>query len=290
MGIVTDVILPIALAFIMFTLGLGLTGVDFQRILKQPKDFLAGMLSQIVLLPLVGFGLVFAFGDSLAPELAMGVMLIAAAPGGPTSNILTAWGKGDVALSISMTAVTSLTGLITIPIVIGLAYETIIGGQPDTFSITSLAFKIFTIATLPVLIGMLVRKLAPSITDKMEPVAGKISTGFFILVLIGAIVKERNNVVAYFADAGMITLLLNIIMMFIAFYLAKIFGSGPRQQTAISIECGLQNGTLAITIGTLLFGGGAFIVPAATYSLIMFVTCLVLVRMNRKKNQILMTT
>ncbi len=285
MGIVSEVILPIALAFIMLTLGLGLTGADFKRVALQPKDFIAGMISQIILLPIIGFGLIYFWGDTIAPELAMGVMLIAAAPGGPTSNILTALGKGDVALSVTMTAVTSLTGLLTIPIVIGFSYEYIMDGAPEAFSITALALKIFIIATLPVLIGMLVRKSMPSLTLKIEPIAGKISTAFFIIVLIGAIVKERSNLVPYFTDAGTITLVLNVIMMALAYFLAKSFGSGPRQQTAISIECGLQNGTLAITIGTLLFGGGLFIIPAATYSLIMFATSLILVYLNRKRNQ-----
>lgn len=283
MGIITEVVLPIALAFIMFTLGLGLTGADFKRVFTQPKDFIIGMLSQIVILPIVGIALVSLWGDQIAPELAMGVMLIAAAPGGATSNILTSLGRGDVALSVSMTAVTSLLGLLTIPLVVGMSYEYIFGAaQTQDFSITKIALSIFAIVTVPVLLGMLIRRLASGFALRFEPIAGKISTAFFILVLVGAIVKERDNVVSYFADAGLITLTLNVIMMAVAFYLARMIKSGFKQRVAISIECGLQNGTLAIAIGSLLFAGGAYIIPAAIYSLIMFATSLVMVLIWRR--------
>jgi len=284
MGLITEVILPIALAFIMLTLGLGLTGADFKRVFLQPKDFIVGMFSQIILLPAVGLGLISIWGTSITPEIAMGVMLIAAAPGGATSNIITSFGRGDVALSVSMTAVTSILGLLTIPLVIGISYEFIFGAaQLQSFSITKIALSIFAIVTVPVLLGMAMRHFLSGFAIKFEPIARKISTVFFTLVLVGAIVKERDNILAYFADAGLITLALNITMMLLAFYLAKVARSGFRQQVAISVECGLQNGTLAIAVGSLLFAGGAYIIPAAIYSLIMFVTSLVMVTFWRRK-------
>ncbi len=280
MGIVTDIVLPLALAFIMFSLGLGLVADDFYRVARQPKDFFLGALSQIVLLPVVAFLLVLLW--PLSPELAVGVMIIAAAPGGATSNVITSFARGDVALSISLTAIISLLGVVTIPLVVAFAYGQFVGGEPGDFSILGTAISVFLIVTVPVLIGMAVRGFAENFALRFEPQARRIAIVLFVLVLIGAIIQERNNVVAYFAEAGLVTLALNVVMMVLAFALATLFGSGRPQRIAISIECGLQNGTLAIAVATLLFGGGAYVVPAATYSLIMFATALVFVAMVRR--------
>ena len=241
MSIVTDIFLPIALAFIMFALGLGLTGTDFLRVIKQPKDFFVGAISQIILLPVIAFVLVKIW--PISPELAIGVMIIAAAPGGVTSNILTSFARGDVALSVSLTAIISLLSVITVPVIIGLIF----------------------------------RRFASNAAIKFESIAKKISIILFIIVLLGAILAEKDNIVSYFADAGLITLVLNVIMMIVAFYVAQLLGTGNAQKKCIAIECGLQNGTLAIFVGTTLFGGGAFVIPAATYSLIMFATSLIFV-------------
>ena len=280
MGIVTDVVLPLALAFIMFSLGLGLVADDFYRVARQRRDFFVGALSQIVLLPLVAFLLVLVW--PLDPALAVGVMIIAAAPGGATSNVITAFARGDVALSISLTAIISLIGVITIPLVVAFAYGQFVGGEPGDVSILGTAVSVFLIVTVPVLIGMAVRRFAETFAIGFEPTARRIAVILFVLVLIGAIVQERANVVSYFAQAGLVTLVLNVAMMALAFALATLFGSGRPQRVAISIECGLQNGTLAIAVATLLFGGGAYVVPAATYSLIMFATALVFVGAVRR--------
>ena len=280
MGIVTDVVLPLALAFIMFALGLGLVADDFHRVVRQPKDFVIGALSQVVLLPLVAFVLVLIW--PLSPELAVGVMIIAAAPGGATSNVITSFARGDVALSVSLTAIISLVGVVTIPLIVAFAHQQFVGGETGSVSILGTAISVFLIVTVPVLIGMAVRRLAEAFALRFEPIAQRISVVLFALVLIGAILQERDNVVAYFAEAGLVTLALNLVMMALAFWLAALFGSGPRQRTAISIECGLQNGTLAIAVATLLFGGGAYVIPAATYSLIMFATALIFVALVRR--------
>ena len=280
MGIVTDVVLPLALAFIMFALGLGLVADDFYRVVRQPKDFVIGALSQVVLLPIVAFLIVLVW--PLSPELAVGVMIIAAAPGGATSNVITSFARGDVALSVSLTAIISLVGVITIPLIVAFAHQHFVGGETGSVSILGTAISVFLIVTVPVLIGMAVRRFADAFALRFEPIAQRISVVLFALVLIGAILQERDNVVAYFAEAGLVTLVLNLVMMALAFWLAALFGSGPRQRTAISIECGLQNGTLAIAVATLLFGGGAYVVPAATYSLIMFVTALIFVAFARR--------
>ena len=281
MNIVTDIFLPLALAFIMFALGLGLTGADFLRVLKQPRDFFVGAFSQIILLPIIAFTLVKIL--PIAPELAIGVIIIAAAPGGVTSNLLTSFAKGDVALSISLTAIISLLCVITIPIII-LTSIGLLGNTSlvQDISLITMARDMFLIVTVPVILGMLFRRFSSGIALKFEPIAKKISTVLFVLVLLGAIAAERENIVSYFAQAGLITLVLNVIMMVVAFYLAQLFASGVKQKKCITIECGLQNGTLAIFVATSIFGGGMYVIPAATYSLIMFGTSLIFVYLVRK--------
>ena len=281
MNIVTDVILPLALAFIMFALGLGLTGADFLRVVKQPRDFFVGTFSQIILLPIIAFILVKLW--PISPELAIGVMIIAAAPGGVTSNILTSFAKGDVALSISLTAIISLLSVITVPFII-LTSLTLIenSGLDLNISLTNMAISMFLIVTVPVITGMIFRKFASNVAIKFESIAKKISAVLFVIVLLGAILAEKDNVVSYFAQAGLITLVLNVVMMIVAYYIAQLLASGTQQKKCITIECGLQNGTLAIFVATSIFGGGIYVIPAATYSLIMFVTSLIFVYLVRR--------
>ena len=276
MNFVTDVILPLALAFIMFTLGLGLSISDFSNVFRKPKNFLVGLVSQLIFLPIVGLVLVKIW--PLPIEIAIGVMLIAAAPGGVTSNILTFFAKGDVALSVSLTAVMSLLSAVSVPIVLAISIG-LIGDSslPESISLTGIALSMFLIVTLPVLLGMGVRSFLNSLTLKIEKSARFISTLLFVLVLLGAILAERENVVSYFAQTGLVVLTLNILMMLIAFYWSGFFGTGISQKKAIAIECGLQNGTLAIFVGTSVFGGGLYIIPAATYSLIMYLTSLIFI-------------
>ena len=269
-------ILPLALAFIMFTLGLGLSISDFLNVFKKPKNFLVGLVSQLIFLPIVGLVLVIIW--PLPIEIAIGVMLIAAAPGGVTSNILTFFARGDVALSVSLTAVMSLLSALSVPIVLAISIG-LIGDSslPESISLTGIALSMFLIVTLPVLLGMGVRSFLNSLTLKIEKSARFISTLLFVLVLLGAILAERENVVSYFAQTGLVVLALNILMMLIAFYWSGFFGTGISQKKAIAIECGLQNGTLAIFVGTTVFGGGLYIIPAATYSLIMYLTSLIFI-------------
>ena len=281
MNIVTDVILPLALAFIMFVLGLGLTGSDFLRVVKQPRDFFVGAFSQIILLPIIAFILVKIW--PIAPELAIGVMIIAAAPGGVTSNLLTSLAKGDVALSISLTAIISLLCVITIPFIVltsvGLLSDSSI---TQDISLFSMSRDMFLIVTVPVILGMLIRSFASGAALKFEPIAKKISIVLFVLVLLGAIAAERENVISYFVQAGLITFVLNVVMMIVAYCVAKLLASGMKQKKCITIECGLQNGTLAIFVATSIFGGGMYVIPAATYSLIMFATSLIFIYLVRK--------
>ena len=281
MNVVTDIILPIALAFIMFALGLGLTGSDFIRVIKKPWDFFIGAICQIILLPIIAFFLIKIF--PISPELAIGVMIIAAAPGGVTSNLLTSFAKGDVALSISLTAIISLLCVITIPFIVLTSAKLIDGSNlSQDISVLSMARDMFLIVTVPVIIGMLFRKFISGTESRFESFAKKISMILFVFVLIGAIAAEKENIISYFMQAGLITLLLNVTMMIIAYLIAQIFISGLKQKKCITIECGLQNGTLAIFVATSIFGGGIYVIPAATYSLIMFATSLIFIYLVRK--------
>ena len=285
MNIVTDLILPLALAFIMFVLGLGLTSSDFLRVIKKPRDFFVGAFSQIILLPIIALILVIVCLRIwyISPELAIGVMIIAAAPGGVTSNLLTSFAKGDVALSISLTAIISLLSVITVPIIVLMSVIFIKNSAVDIdISLTSMAISMFLIVTVPVIIGMIFRKFASNVAIKFEPIAKKISAVLFVIVLLGAILAEKDNVISYFAQAGLITLVLNIVMMVVAYYVAHLLASGKEQKKCITIECGLQNGTLAIFVATSIFGGGMYVIPAATYSLIMFLTSLIFIYFVRK--------
>ena len=281
MGIISDVFLPLALAFIMFSLGLSLTVEDFIKVIKNPKNFFLGAFTQIIILPIVALVLVLI--RPLSPELAIGVMLIAAAPCGATSNIITSFAKGDVALSVSLTAIISLLCVITIPLVIFLSLNILTSTSSEiSISIFDIAIKMFLIVTVPVVIGILFRKYVNKISLSFEPFSKKISTTLFIIVLFGAILDQKDNITSYFSQAGLVTLALNILMMFIAFYLAKFFNLGLSQQKTIRVECGLQNGTLAIVVATSIFNGGIYLIPAATYSLIMFVTSLIYIYFARK--------
>tara|TARA_Y100001970_G_scaffold292316_1_gene433105 strand:+ start:13616 stop:14449 length:834 start_codon:yes stop_codon:yes gene_type:complete len=268
MNVITDVILPLALAFIMFSLGLGLSISDFSRILLKPKEFFIGFFSQIFILPIVAILLVLIW--PVSHPIAIGVIIIAAAPGGATSNILTSFAKGDVALSISLTAVISILSVITIPLVLSISLSILGTDYMSDVSLLDVALQMFLIVTIPVIIGMFLS----NILNAFKNIAKTISTILFFLVLIGAVLAERDNVLSYFAQAGSITLILNLIMMFIAYYLSKSLISNVSQQRAITIECGLQNGTLAIVVANVFFDGGIYLIPAATYSLIMYATAL----------------
>ena len=284
MGFVTDVVLPLALAFIMLSLGLGLTFDDFVRVARRPRDFAVGAMSQIIVLPVVAFLLASIW--PMAPELALGMMIIAAAPGGVTSNLLTSFARGDVALSISLTAVISLLSVITVPLVVVFAYGHFIGEQAmQDVTVADTAISVFLIVTVPVAVGLLVRRYAERFALRIEPSARTLAAVLFVLVLAGAIYQERNNLADYYAQAGLATLALNLLMMVIAYLLARWLATGAKQRTAIAIECGLQNGTLAIAIAVLLFGGGLATVPAATYSLSMFATALIYVAILRRAHR-----
>jgi len=278
MSSVTEIFLRLSLAFIMFALGLGLTGADFLRVLKQPKDFFVGAICQVILLPVIAFTLLVIWPFPFSTGLAVGVMIIAVAPGGVTTNLLTSYSRGDVALSISLTAVMSLLSVITIPFIL-LKSLNLLGAENiiANISVKEMALGIFLIVTVPAILGMLFRKFASNVAIAFESKAKIISTILFIIILTGIIYEEKSNVIDYFAQAGLMTLTLNVVMMVVAFYVAQLLGTGLPQKKSIAIEGGLQNGTLALYIAREFFGGGEYVIPASTYSLVMFATCLIFI-------------
>ena len=282
MEIVTK-IAPIILALIMLGLGLGLKIDDFTRILKTPKDFFVGFFSQLIILPLVAYLLIIIL--KVPPEIAIGVMIIAAAPGGVTSNILTKFANGDVALSISLTAVISLISIFTVPLIIFTSADLFgITNISQNISMTGIALKMFLVVTVPVILGMIIRKFAENFVNSKIQIFEKLNIILFVIFFIAAFYEERESFIDFLMQAGFITFILNITMMIVAYYLGKTFASGIKQQKCIALECGLQNGTLAIFVSTQIFGTDiVYITPTAAYALIMYITGFIFVFLLKNK-------
>ena len=276
MEIVTT-IAPIALALIMLGLGLGLSLDDFNRVLKHPKNFLVGSLCQLILLPIIAFILVIIYSPPL--EIALGVMIIAAAPGGVTSNVLTKFANGDVALSISLTAIISLISIISVPFII-FQSANLLGaesGLNENISMIGIAMKMFLVVTVPVILGMLIRKFATNFIASKTKIIQKISVALFVLVFFSIIYEERDRFLSFLEKAGVITLTLNLVMMLISFYMAKLLIRGIAQRKCITLECGVQNGTLAVFVATQLVDDIAYLVPTAAYAVIMYITSIIFI-------------
>ena len=283
MEIVTK-IAPIILALIMLGLGLGLKLDDFLRVFKAPKDFIVGFISQLIILPLVAYLLIIIFRTP--PEIAIGVMIIAAAPGGVTSNVLTKFADGDVALSISLTAVISLLSIITVPVIIFTSADLFgVTEISKNISMTGIAIKMFLVVTVPVILGMIIRKFAENFIASKVNLFNKLNILLFIIFFIAAFYEERENILSFIMQAGVISLTLNISMMVIAYYIAKIFTSGIKQMKTIALECGLQNGTLALFVSTQIFGTDIlYAIPTGAYALIMYMTGFIFIYILKKSN------
>ena len=282
MGIVTT-IAPVALALIMLALGASLTVKDFTRVVQHPKEFFVGLVCQLVVLPLIAYLLIIILRTPI--ELALGVMLIAAAPGGVTSNVLTKFADGDVALSISLTAITSLISIVSVPYVVFLSIEIFdITYVQKEVSMLGISLKMFFVVTVPVILGMLLRKFADSFILNNMKIIQRISIGLFVIVFVAIYIEEWNSIVMFITKAGTIAFILNVTMMIVGFYVAKFFATGVAQRRCISLECGLQNGTLAVFVGTQLFGTNmTYMVPTAAYALIMMTTSVIFVLILRRQ-------
>ena len=277
-------IAPLALALIMLGLGMSLTIQEFLRVIKIPRDFLVGFICQLVLLPIVAFLLIKLL--STPAELALGVMLIASAPGGVTSNILTKFANGDVALSISLTAIISLVSIISVPFIVFTSMDFFEIDVKKEISMIGISLKMFFVVTVPVIIGMVIKHFAGNFTMKAALTMQRLSVALFVLVFVAIYIEEWDKIISFITRAGQIALILNIVMMIIGFYIAKIFASGVAQQRCISLECGLQNGTLAVFVGTQIFSGDSdlmvYLVPSAAYALVMMLTSIIFLFIIKK--------
>jgi len=280
MEIVTK-IAPICLALIMLGLGMGLTIQDFTRVIKQPKDFFIGFVCQLILLPIIAFILIKIFNTPT--ELALGVMIIAAAPGGVTSNVLTKFANGDVALSVSLTAIISLISIFTVPFIVFKSADLLqVNYISNEISMASISLKMFTVVTLPVIVGMLIKKFATEFISSKTILIQRLSIFLFITVFMAIWIEEWDNIISFITRAGTIALTLNVVMMLVGYYVAKFFASGIAQTKCIALECGLQNGTLAVFVSTMLFDEIVYMVPTAAYALIMFVTSILFIFIVKK--------
>ena len=282
MEIVTK-IAPIALALIMLGLGLGLTTKDFLRVINNPKDFTIGIVCQLILLPIVAYILVLIL--RLPVEIAVGLMIIAAAPGGVTSNVLTKFANGDVALSISLTAIISLISIISVPFIVLTSANLLdVKDLSSDITMTGIALKMALVVSVPVIIGMIIRKFAETFISSNLNIINKITGILFIIVFAAIWIEERENIFSYLAQAGIAVLILNVVMMTLAFYIARFFATGIPQKKCISLECGLQNGTLAVFVATQIFNDVAYMVPTAAYALIMYITGFIFIYILRNSN------
>ena len=281
MEIVTK-IAPIALAIIMLGLGMGLTTEDFKRVVKNPKDFSIGFICQLIILPIVAFLLIKILKTPI--ELALGVMIIASAPGGITSNVLTKFANGDVALSVSLTSVISIISIITVPLIVFTSADLLgISFVDEKINMTGTALKMALVVAVPVILGMVIRKFADNFISSKTSIINKITGILFLIVFFSIWIEERDNIFNYLAQAGLVVLTLNIVMMTIAYHVAKVFASGIEQIKCISIECGLQNGTLAVFIATEISNEIIYMIPTAAYALIMYFTGFIFIYFLKNK-------
>ncbi len=282
MEIVTN-IAPIALALIMLGLGLGLSTRDFLRVINNPKDFTVGIICQLILLPIVAYILLLIL--RLPVELALGLMIIAAAPGGVTSNVLTKFANGDVALSISLTAVGSLISIFSVPFIVFSSAKLLgVTDLSSDITMTGIALKMALVVTVPVILGMIIRSFAENFISSNINIVNRITGILFIVVFAAIWIEERENIISYLGQAGLAVLILNVVMMTLAFYIAKGFATGIPQRKCISLECGLQNGTLAVFVATQIFNDVAYMVPTAAYALIMYITGFIFIYILKNSN------
>ncbi len=279
---IAKTIAPVCLAIIMFGLGLGLTVADFKRVITIPRDFIVGFFGQVIILPIIAFILIHLI--SMSPEIALGVMVIAAAPGGVTSNILTKFANGDVALSVTLTAVVSLISVITVPLIVYNSASFLGFEITKEISMINIAAKMFFVVTVPVILGMIVRSLMTDFIVSKTLLVQRLSVILFLIVFISIWVEEWDRIISFITRAGLVAFILNITMIFIGYYMAKFLASGSEQRKCISLECGLQNGTLAVFVATQLWDDIVYMVPTAAYALIMFVTSIIFVLIVRKIN------
>jgi BASS family bile acid:Na+ symporter len=272
MDSIVTVFLPLALAIIMFSLGLGLTVDDFRRIVKEPKAFGIGAVAQLVLIPVIAYILAILF--RLPPELAVGLMILSFCPGGVTANILTKLAKGEVALSISLTGIISLVAVFTVPILVKLSTDHFLGLDAPSVNVTALGLSMFLITTVPAALGIGLRHFSESLAVRLDSIVSKLSVILFVIVVAGALASNWSLFMAHISVLGPSLVVLNLLLLAIGLGLSRMFGLRETQATAISIETGIQNATLGITVGTLIAeqasGLPPFSLPSGVYGITMY--------------------
>lgn len=266
----STVILPLALGIIMLGLGLSLTIADFTRVVKYPKAVFVGILCQMVILPIVAFAIASYF--SLSPELAVGLMLLAASPGGPTANLFSHLANGDVALNITLTAINSVLTLFSLPLIVEISMSYFLGASQVIAMPFSKIISVFAIVLIPVAIGMLIHKFSPKTSEKLKKPVKVASAILLVLVIIAAIVKDKEVLSEYFAQIGLAALAFNLASLLGGYFIPRLFNIDNRQAIAIGMEIGIHNGTLAIFIALAVLNNSVMSVPPAIYSIIMFFT------------------
>lgn len=259
-----EIVLPLSLAFIMFSLGLGLTIADFARVVKLPRGVFVGVAVQLVILPVIAFILLMIF--PLPPEMAVGVMILSFCPGGVTSNILTKLAGGTLALSITLTGVVSLMAVITVPLLVAASVGYFMGSDAPEIDVSSLAIAMFLITAVPVAIGVAVRHFASGFAIGAEPWVSRIASILFVIIVIGAIASNWELFISNLPVLGPILIVLNVLMLIIGVVLARLVGLNKSDSVAIALEAGVQNATLGITVGGLIAVGVSGFSPYALAS------------------------
>ena len=273
---IIDIFLPLSLIFIMFSLGLGLIYSDFTNLVYKPKPFFVGIMNQMVILPLLAFIIISLL--NITKEIAVGMMILASCPGGVTSNMITKLAKGDTALSISYTAVISILTIFTLPLISGLSMNHFMGAEAPPLNLLSLGLTMFFITAVPVGVGMLVRSKNKPFADAFDGTATKISTVLFVVIILGALASEWGTFINNFLQLGPAILIMIIAMLFIAYSSSTWFKMSSKQSITVSIESGIQNGTVGITVGNLIInpesGLSILSIPSGVYSILMYFICL----------------
>lgn len=285
MAILIDVLLPLSLAIIMLSLGIGLTFADFRRVAERGWAFAIGAAFQLLLVPVTAYLMIIAFG--LSGQLAAGVMLLAFCPGGVTSNVIARLARGDVALSVSLTAIISLLSILTIPFLVGWAVRHFMGADAPEVSVTSLAIAMFLITTLPVAIGMVIRRAAPAFADQVEPKLLAVASVLFAVIILAALAANWDVFVANIGTLGPALAAMIIVLMLAGLGVASLAGLTWKERKTVSIEVGIQNGTLGVTLAPLIVGVSGSIpeigLPSAVYGILMYVVALPFVAWLRTK-------
>ena len=288
MTLIIDVFLPLSLAFIMFSLGLGLTLQDFRHVAREPLAFAVGAIGQLVVLPLVALGLALAL--DLSPELSVGLMILAFSPGGVSSNILTKFAKGDMALSISLTAVVSVLSIVTVPFLVAFSLNSFMGAEAPPISVGKLGISVFALVTVPVAIGMAVRGSQANLATTLERYASPTATVLFVLMVVGAVASEFDTLIANLPTLGPAVILLNVVMLAVGYGSGMLFNLGRARASTIAVEVGIQNATLGITIGALLApsveGLAIYSLPSGVYGIMMYFVSLPMIGWLRSRNTI----